>query len=208
METHTRLAIRFPAALKMKKAIGAGTPISPVDRLLANLRFAKAKPFIPEGSRILDVGTGDGTFLRFLNGHVASAVGIDPILTEPVELGESIHLFPGHFPQDFIACENLFDVITLLAVVEHIPADKLTTVADACWEYLNPGGRTIITVPHPRVDRILDVLKFFRIIKGLSLEEHYGFHPDCLPEIFNRWTLIKKERWELGCNYLFIFEKP
>lgn len=59
----------------------------------------------------------------------------------------------------------------------------------------------------PRVDKILDALKFFRIIKGLSLEEHYGFDPECLPEIFNRWTLLKKERWEPGCNYLFIFGK-
>jgi len=66
----------------------------------------------------------------------------------------------------------------------------------------------IITAPHPRVDKLLDVLKALRIIKGLSLEEHHGFDPERLPEIFDRWTLLKKERWELGCNYLYIFGKP
>ena len=104
------------------------------------------------------------------------------------------------------ATDERFDVITLLAVVEHIPENELHKVADTCWNHLTPGGRVIITVPHPFVDKILDVLKFFRIIKGLSLEEHHGFNPEVLPDIFNRWKLIKKERWELGCNYLFIFE--
>ena len=111
------------------------------------------------------------------------------------------------FPRDFVVC-GTFDVITLLAVIEHLPAGELQKVADACWNYLTPGGSVIITAPHPCVDRILAVLKFLRILHGLSLEEHHGFNPEELPEIFNRWTLLKKERWELGCNYLFIFGKP
>ena len=36
-----------------------------VDRLLAAMRFAKVKPYIPQGGRLLDVGAGDG-------GHVFS----------------------------------------------------------------------------------------------------------------------------------------
>lgn len=56
------------------------------------------------------------------------------------------------------------------------------------------------------VNTLLDVSKFFRIIKGLSLEEHHGFNSEVMPDIFSRWELITKERWELGCNYLFIFE--
>ena len=181
-------------------------PKKPVDRLLESLRFAKARPHIPKGSHLLDVGAGDGAFLRALNGHVASAIGIDPILTKPIGFNRC-RLIPGYFPQDFVY-SGAFDVITVLATVEHIPTDKLTAVADACWKYLNQGGRVIITAPHPRVDKILEVLKFFKIINGLSLEEHHGFHPNDLPNIFSRWTLIKKERWQLGCNYFFVFGKP
>ena len=179
----------------------------PLDRLLENLRFAKAKPYIPKKARLLDIGAGDGAFLRSLSGHIQSGVGIDPILTKPVELGETCRLVPGYFPRDIIACGSPFDVITLLAVVEHIPVPELYDVAKACWDSLKLNGRLIITVPHPRVDKILDILKNLRIIEGLSLEEHHGFDPEQLPEIFNRWTLLKKERWEFGCNYLFIFGK-
>ena len=110
------------------------------------------------------------------------------------------------FPHDFYT-EERFDVITLLAVVEHIPETELQHVAEACYKYLNPKGHIIITVPHPFADKILNMLKYLRVIKGLSLEQHYGFDPEQLTDIFNKWKLIKKERWELGLNYLFIFEK-
>ncbi|MCE2402811.1 methyltransferase domain-containing protein [Candidatus Poribacteria bacterium] len=153
---------------------------------------------------VLDIGAGEGSFLSFLSPHIRSGIGIDPLLTTSIKC-ETYTLIPGTFPHDFSTCD-CFDVITLLAVVEHIPEAELSKVADACWDYLKTGGRVIITVPHPFADKILDVLKFFRIIKGLSLEEHHGFNPEVLPNIFNRWKLIRKERWELGCNYLFIFE--
>ncbi|MXV78118.1 class I SAM-dependent methyltransferase [Candidatus Poribacteria bacterium] len=179
-------------------------PKKPIDRLLERLRFNKAKTYIPKDTRLLDIGAGDGSFLRFLNGHILSGVGIDPLITTTIKT-KSYTLLPGSFPKDYHTDER-FDVITLLAVVEHIPENELHKVADACWNYLTPYGRVIITVPHPFVDKILDVLKFFRIIKGLSLEEHHGFNPEVLPDIFNRWKLCKKERWEFGCNYLFIFE--
>ena len=58
-------------------------PIVPkkrVDRLLERMRFAKAKSYIAQGLYLLDVGAGDGTFLHYLDGHVVSAIGIDPIL--------------------------------------------------------------------------------------------------------------------------------
>ena len=180
-------------------------PKKPMDRFLEYGRFAKAKKYIPKGSYLLDVGTGDGAFLRFLNGHIRFGIGIDPLITTSIEF-ESYSLIIGSFPQDFVA-NDLFDVITLLAVVEHLPEGELHKVAETCWNSLTPGGRVIITVPHPYVDGILKVLKSFRIIKGLSLEEHHGFNPECLPDIFCQWKLIKKERWELGFNYLFIFEK-
>lgn len=116
-------------------------------------------------------------------------------------------LVPGYFPRDFVE-NRTFDVITMLAVVEHIPMNLLPEVVDACWDYLNRGGQVIITVPHPRVDGLLNLLKALRVVEGFSMQEHYGFDPECLPDIFNRWKLVKRERWGFGCNNLFIFRKP
>ena len=180
-------------------------PRTPVDRLLESLRFAKAKPHIPKGARLLDIGAGDGAFLQHLNGHIHTGVGIDANLVQSVKFG-TCRLLKGYFPNDFSE-DRTFDVITMLATVEHIPMDRLTEVADACWDYLKPGGHVVITVPHPRMDGLLDFLKTFRIVEGFSMHEHYGFDPECLPDIFNRWQPVQRERWGFGCNNLFLFEK-
>ena len=134
-----------------------------------------------------------------------TAIGIDSHLTQTVKFG-TCQLIPGYFPHDFVKDET-FDVITMLATAEHIPMDVFPSVADACWKYLKPGGQVIITVQHPRVEKLLDLLKTLKIVEGFSIHEHYGFNPECLTNIFNQWNLKKYERWGLGCNNLFIFEK-
>ena len=168
-------------------------PKKPMDRLLEYLRFSKVKRYTPKRAYLLGVGTGDGSFLRFLDRHIRFGIGIDPVFTTSIEL-ETYAFHPGALPHDF-ETDRRFDVITLLAVVEHIPESDLQQAADTCWNILKPNGRVIITALHPFVDNILNVLKFLRILNGLSLEEHYGFTPECLPNIFTRWKLIKKARW-------------
>ncbi len=181
-------------------------PRKPLDTFLEYLRFTKVEPYITKDVCLLDVGTGDGNFLSYFDGHVKSAVGIDSHLIKSVSFG-TCQLIPGYFPYDF-ETDTTFDVITMMAVVEHIPMEVLPTVAKACWKYLRPGGKVIITVPHPRVDKLLDVLKTLRIVEGFSMHEHYGFDPECLPDVFNGWNLLKRKRWGFGLNNLFIFEKP
>lgn len=160
------------------------------DEILEYLRFRKVEPYIPKDTRLLDISTGDGHFLHYL--------------TRTYNFG-NFHLLPRYFPDDF-AEDITFDVITLLATIEHIPVDRLRNVVDACWKPLKPGGLVILTVPHPHIDKILDVLKKLRILEGFSMHQHHGFNPECLPTLFNGWKLVKKQRWKLGCNYLFIFE--
>ena len=155
---------------------------------------------------VLDIGAGDGAFLSYLNGHIHSGVGIEANLTQSVEF-EDYRLVKGDFPKDF-SDNRTFDVITMLATVEHIPMDGLSEVADACWNYLKPGGQVVITVPHPRMDGFLMLLKKLQLVEGFSMHQHYGFNPECLPDIFNRWQLVKRERWGFGCNNLFLFGKP
>lgn len=177
-----------------------------MDSILEYLRFTKVEPYIPQNACLLDVGAGDGNFLSYLDGQIQSAVGIDAHLTKSVSFGKC-QLVSGYFPYDFEA-ETSFDVITMMAVAEHIPMEVFPDVSQACWKCLKPGGQVVITVPNPRMDGLLNLLKTFRIVEGFSMHEHYGFDPECLPDIFNRWKLIKRERWGFGCNNLFIFQRP
>ena len=57
----------------------------PLDSILEYLRFTKAEAYIPEDARLLNIGTGDGNFLCYLNGHIAFAIGIASHLSACVE---------------------------------------------------------------------------------------------------------------------------
>ena len=74
---------------------------------------------------------------------------------------------------------------------------------------LKPGGRIVITVPSPRVDDILHLLIRLHLIAGMSAHEHYGFKPAHTLGVFAapRFRVLKKARFQLGLNNLFVFEK-
>jgi 2-polyprenyl-3-methyl-5-hydroxy-6-metoxy-1,4-benzoquinol methylase len=139
--------------------------------------------------------------------HIGSGIGIDPLLTEPQYL-RNAKLLPGLFP-DALSPGEVFDVITMLAVLEHVPRDQQRPLALNCARFLRPGGRLIVTVPSPAVDKILDVLGALRLIHGMSLEQHYGFKPAETPSVFTAagFTVAVQERFQFGLNNLFVFSK-
>jgi 2-polyprenyl-3-methyl-5-hydroxy-6-metoxy-1,4-benzoquinol methylase len=178
-----------------------------VDRLLQRWRIAKARPYISRGARVLDVGCADGVLFNHLQSEISELVGIDPSLPESIELNRC-RFVSGRFP-DSLMDDGPFDAITMLAVLEHIPTAEQPRWAPACVRLLKPGGVLIITAPSPVVDRILALLKAFRLIDGMSLEEHYGFEPNQVPSLFahDGLELVEARKFQLGCNNLFVFRR-
>lgn len=178
-----------------------------IDRLLQRWRFAKAARFIPGGARVLDVGSDDGALFEYLGDRLGSGVGVDPSVAEAPSNGRW-RVIAGHFPGDVPA--ERFDVITALAVLEHVPEEKLTAFRNACIDHLEPGGRFIATVPSPAVDRILHMLERLRLIHGMALHEHHGFEASSTPAVLSapELRLVRARRFQLGLNHLFVFERP
>jgi SAM-dependent methyltransferase len=178
-----------------------------LDRVLQRWRISKAAAFIESGSRVLDLACADGALFRQLDGRIRDGMGIDPVLKANTQVGR-FPLIAGWFPKDMPQTEP-FDVITMLAVLEHIPDDQAGPVAHECARRLKPRGRLVITVPSSAVDQILKVLLFFRLIEGMSLEQHHGFDVRRTTEIFGKAGLALKchRKFQLGLNNLFVFEK-
>ncbi|MEQ8661905.1 MAG: class I SAM-dependent methyltransferase [Gammaproteobacteria bacterium] len=91
----------------------------------------------PPGT-LLDIGAGDGAFVRAAASRGWQATGIDP--AAPRDGGDDVELIRGTL--DVLPAERRFDVVTLFDVIEHLerPADVLT----AAWAHVRPGGMLVI----------------------------------------------------------------
>jgi 2-polyprenyl-3-methyl-5-hydroxy-6-metoxy-1,4-benzoquinol methylase len=177
-----------------------------IDIWLQRWRIGRAGRHVPHGSSVLDVGSYDGALFRQLADRIGEGVGIDEEIDRSSQQ-EGFRLVKGRFPDDLTT--EQFDVITMLAVLEHVPPAEQPPFAQACARHLRPGGLLVITTPAPAVDWILDALRFLRLIDGMSLEQHYGFKPADTPGIFEPagFRLVEHETFQLGLNHLFVFEK-
>ena len=100
-----------------------------LDKILQIWRIAKAKPFVPWGARVLDVGGYNGALLNLLPVDRLSC-GIDPKAPP-----ESRRMIPGCFPKDMPDVAP-FDAITMLACLEHIPNEQLNEIKAGCAKFL------------------------------------------------------------------------
>lgn len=188
---------RKPADLRMKA----------FDRLLRNWRLSKVSPYIRPGSRVLDIGSADGALFQRYELIIGEGVGIDSGLPDAVE-GPNWRLVKGWFPED-LPDEEPFDVITMLAVLEHIPPPEQPAMARAVADHLKPGGHLVITVPSTLVDPIVDALVKLKLMRAVGIEQHWGFDPRSTPQVFapSGLTVAKSRRFQLGLNNLYVLRK-
>lgn len=177
-----------------------------LDRVLQRRRIRVALRELPQGARVLDIGTHDGTLFRLAG---ARGVGIDPELVEAPAI-PGVTLVRGVFPDDLPTLpDGSFEAATALAVVEHVSSDELAAWGQALARLLAPNGKLVITVPEPAVDEILHVLIRLRLVDGMEAHQHHGFEPKELEAVFAAplWRRAKHQTFELGLNNLYLFER-
>jgi SAM-dependent methyltransferase len=176
------------------------------DRLLQRWRVRRAAPFVRSGDRLLDVGCHDRTLIDTTLDRISSATGVDRLVVPAVD--GKVQLLRGDFPGDFDFPAGSFDCIALLAVLEHVADPR--ALARECCRVLAPGGRVVATVPHPLVDRIVDLGMRLHLLDGMAAEEHHGFdHRLTIPIFADAGFELRLERsFQLGLNRLFVFERP
>jgi hypothetical protein len=177
-----------------------------LDRVLQRRRIRVALRELPQGARVLDIGTHDGTLFRLAG---ARGVGIDPELVEAPAV-PGVTLVRGVFPDDLPTLpDGSFEAVTALAVVEHVSIDELAAWGPALARLMAPHARLVITVPDPAVDTILHVLIRLHLVAGMEAHQHHGFEPKELDTIFAAplWQRVEHRTFELGLNNLYLFER-
>jgi SAM-dependent methyltransferase len=118
----------------------------------SRFRLARAlvEPFA--GSRLLDYGCGDGTFLALVHDLFPHALGVD---VDAAQINDCARRFADVPGVSFLTANRLrdashaarYDVVVCMEVLEHCPDDVQAAVLDRLHEVTAPGGTIVISVP-------------------------------------------------------------
>lgn len=176
-----------------------------IDRLLQNVRYRRAADLIPNGSIVLDFGCGDGGFLRYLSPRISQGIGIDPFAT-PVK-GDSCSILRHSPGQDFPVASNSVDVVTALAVVEHL--DEPSWFLKEAHRVLREDGRLIITTPSPCSKPLMEFLAFnLHVISEVDIRDHKTYYSShAIHRLLDLYKAISYRTFQLGLNQLIVANK-
>lgn len=181
---------------------------------LAKKRAQKANDLITDNLRtgiILDVGCGSYPYF-LLNTKFKDKYGVDPSLkitsNQDIKL-EKLDISKISLPFK----ENTIDVVTMLAVFEHIDKDKLDLVLSNIYKILKQNGIFIITTPAPWADKLLHNMAKIGLISSEEIHEHKTHYQrfeinDMLKKAgFNEYNGLESGYFELGLNMWFKAKK-
>jgi 2-polyprenyl-3-methyl-5-hydroxy-6-metoxy-1,4-benzoquinol methylase len=176
----------------------------PLDRLIARLRYRVARRRIEAAGkkgRILDIGCG--RYPLFLTAvDFAEKYAMDRNLAPGVEQG---------LAQEHIAVVNhcleqqeslpfpagFFDVVTMLAVFEHIEPALLVRVHRDIRRVLKPGGLYVLTTPTRQADAVLRGLDRLHLVTNAIHEHKAYYNPVTIASVLEE-SGFERERMRFG----------
>jgi len=139
--------------------------------IVSHQKVMLVKEFLPEESRVLDVGCGTGLFVLEALRHGFRCEGIDPssMLTEIGQKTLKVHLYSGNI--DEFSPHYQFKGIMLWDVLEHV--SNPIHMVEKCYNLLEPGGLLFLQVPNYK--GISDYCKMHMCRLGLKRSFNFGF---------------------------------
>lgn len=145
-----------------------------LEPILRKLRLQRVIKHIPSSSILLDIGCGtSASFLKTISTKVTKGVGVDfkvnPIKTQNIE---TIQLkLDSQLPFE----DSSFDVVTMLAVLEHIEYEQ--DILKEIYRVLVPNGKLILTVPSVWSQPVLEILSYhLKIISEAEIRDHKRYY--------------------------------
>ncbi|MFN4149903.1 MAG: class I SAM-dependent methyltransferase [Candidatus Sericytochromatia bacterium] len=150
-----------------------------LETFLSKQRSLMANKLISEKQRegrILDIGSGSYP-LNLINTTFNDKYAIDKFLNEDhkkIDECKDINFFNFDLEKETILPfnDNYFDVVTMLAVFEHIEKDKLIPMIVEIKRVLKDDGIYILTVPAYWTDKLLVILAKIGLVSKEEVEEH------------------------------------
>ncbi len=178
-----------------------------LEPILQYLRMQKIKSHIPHNSILLDIGCdADYKFLQYFQKTIQKGIGID-IVVKDTQKG-NIQLVHADLTKKFPRLSSKVDVVTVLAVLEHLPNPE--KVLREIYKVLHKNGLLLLTVPSPKSKPILEFLAQIGLVRKEMIDQHENyFTPQDLQSMLQKigFTNIHVSLFQLGCNTFVKAEK-
>ena len=195
----------------MKVTRGSGL----FEGLLAKKRANLANNLIGKDQRkgrILDAGCGSYPYF-LITTKFKEKYGIDPSVNLSLVKDLNVMLKKNKISKKAVPFkDNYFDIVTMLAVFEHIDHNELIPVLKEIKRVLKKEGKLIITTPAPWSDKLLHKMAIVGLISSEEIHEHKHNHSkvkieDILSSAGFEDKKIKSGYFELGMNMWFTAKK-
>jgi ubiquinone/menaquinone biosynthesis C-methylase UbiE len=183
----------------------------PLDLFLAKLRCKTAERLIilaGKNGRILDIGCGSyPLFLATID--FSEKYGLDRNIEDSTKKRmkeQGIILLKHHIEREdkLPFQDDYFDVVSMLAVFEHIAPEKLVAVHKEIYRILKPGGMHVITTPAYWTDALLKFLARIRLISDVEIEEHKGtYNCEMITSVLQQAN-FRPDKFKFGYFELFM----
>lgn len=182
-----------------------------LETFLANKRAEIANNLIPieyRRGRILDIGCGNYPY--FLDNTIfAEKFGMDQVshdsLISKWLVRKKINFKKFDIEKDGTPPfeDDYFDVVTMLAVAEHIKPEILVSVVPEMHRILKKGGVLVMTTPTPWADIVLKIMDKMKLISRTDFAEHKKAYS--IKEMFSILNKggFQKEKIKLGYFEMF-----
>ena len=170
-----------------------------LEPFLRKMRIKRVLPYIKkyENCYMLDIGCGwNALLLKELEPYIKQGIGID--FKAPSIKTVKIETISASFEKTLPFDDEKFDVVTMLAVLEHLSYPEI--ILQEVQRILKPGGGLILTVPSKYAKPVLEFLSYkIHIVNPIEIADHKRY--------FNKLNLfaIMPEKMTIQDHYYFQF---
>lgn len=178
-----------------------------LEKFLSIQRMIIAQKLIKKykkSGKILDIGCG--TYPLFLiNTNFEEKFGIDQEIKNMEVKLLNLHLKKSNIRSNlkFPFKENYFDVITMLAFIEHLGTKQLERILKKSYSLLKKDGVLIITTPASWSDIPLKIMAKLRLVSPEEIHEHKNLYS--LKELNNSLIKANFKQTDVKSGYFEFF---